>query len=165
MPCSLNGPHEVRVFRTQERSTMLSRSPQLFRNFHVAYTDMFCNPFYAPGTKIKSKSVLLTVCAWPFNFETYFLSSGLSRLPSRASSKQVKISLQKIDLKSAGVNHLHLKLSPTVFFFLSASGFSQQQMCSDTGGNAHKSNACWGQGFGVRVQLVVGGGGGGEASN
>ena len=28
---------------------------QLFRNLHVAYTDMFSNPFYTPGTKIKSK--------------------------------------------------------------------------------------------------------------
>ena len=28
---------------------------QLFKSLHVAYTDMFCNPFYIPGMKIKSK--------------------------------------------------------------------------------------------------------------
>lgn len=33
----------------------------LFKNLHVAYTDMFCNPFYATGTKITSKAFDETV--------------------------------------------------------------------------------------------------------
>ena len=33
----------------------------LFKALHVAYSDMFCNPFYTPGTKIKSKSFEETV--------------------------------------------------------------------------------------------------------
>ena len=30
---------------------------QLFKNLHVAYADMLCNPFYTPGQKITSRYI------------------------------------------------------------------------------------------------------------
>jgi len=33
----------------------------MFRRLHVAYTDMFCNPFYNPGENITSRKFEDTV--------------------------------------------------------------------------------------------------------
>ena len=37
------------------RSFLSLFSLQMFRKLHVAYTDMFCNPFYNPGENITSR--------------------------------------------------------------------------------------------------------------
>ncbi|CAI8014743.1 Trafficking protein particle complex subunit 2-like protein [Geodia barretti] len=49
----------VKFILVVENTTSQSRDTEmkmLFKNLHVAYADMLCNPFYTPGQKITSRT-------------------------------------------------------------------------------------------------------------
>ena len=57
----------------------------MFQKLHVAYTDMFCNPFYNPGENITSRFVTArTTVVKPLSLS--FFDLCLSSFPSSHSS-------------------------------------------------------------------------------